>query len=76
VSTIYVAMICDRHTDPEPFLFSTAQAAIEHAKSCALEYAREPEDVEEEPINGWLYYARYSEEDSVWVLAKQVDEPS
>lgn len=74
--TVYVAMICDRHTDPEPYVFTTAEAAIDYARSCAVACAREPEDVEESAIDGWLYHATYSEEgDSVWVIAKTLDQP-
>lgn len=76
-TTVYVVMINDRHSDPEPYVFSTAERAIAYAKAKALEYARDPGDVEEEPIDGWLYHARYSvEDDSLWVLAKTVDEES
>ena len=70
---VYVAMICDRHSDPEPYVFETAVDAIAYARSEALEGARTPENVVEEQIDAWLYYARYSPEgDSVWVLEKDV----
>ena len=76
MSAIYVAMVKDRHCDPEPYVFTTPEAAIEYARSEAHEYARTPEDVEEETIDGWLYYARYScEGDSVWVVGKVLDRP-
>jgi len=72
---IYVAMICDRHTDPEPHLFSTPEAAIDFARGEAQHNARSNEDVEEHAApEGWLYYATYSgESDSVWVLEKALD---
>lgn len=71
---VFIAMIADRHTDPEPHPFSTADAAIEYARQCAHEYAHDPADIEEETIGGWLYYARYSPEgDRVWVLTKTMD---
>lgn len=74
MTTIYIAMINDRHTDPEPYPFSTAEAAIAYAKACAAEYARNPDYIEAQPIDGWLYYASYSTEgDSVWVVAKDLD---
>lgn len=74
--TVYVAMINDRHSDPEPYLFSTAAEAIDYARRCAQEYAYEPASIDETPVDGWLYHARYSEEsDVVWVLAKAVDNP-
>jgi len=73
---IYIAVINDRHTDTEPYPFSTAEAAIGYARKCAHEYARDAEDVEEEPLEGWLYYATYSGEgDSVWVVEKELDQP-
>jgi hypothetical protein len=75
VNTIYVAMIADRHDDPEPYLFETADEAIAYARRTAQAFAHEPEDVEEASVEGWLYYATYSVEgDSVWVLAKTVGE--
>jgi hypothetical protein len=74
VTTVYVAMICDRHTDPEPHVFSTADAAINYARSQAHANAHDPADVEESDIAGWLYYATYSGEgDSVWVVGKEID---
>lgn len=44
---LYVVMINDRHTDPEPYVFSTPEAAIDYARSEAHEYARTPEGVDE-----------------------------
>lgn len=69
-------MIHDRHADPDPEVFSTAEAAIEYARSWAQEYAREPEDLVESFPDGWLYCAHYGqEEDVVWVLEKELDNP-
>lgn len=75
---LYVAMICDRHTDPEPYVFSTAEAAIAYARDKATEYARDPDDLDEPQVpDGWLYYATYSgEDDSVWVIEKVLDQPA
>lgn len=69
---VYVAMIADRHTDPEPYPFTTAEAAITFAKEAARRYAHDPKDITEEEIEGWLYYARYGEDSAVWVLEKVV----
>jgi hypothetical protein len=77
-TTVYVAMICDRHADPEPYVFTTQEMAITYAATCVSEYARHPEDIEDHvpPPDGWLYYTTYSPEgDAVWVLAKQIDAP-
>lgn len=71
---VYVAMVCDRHADPEPEVFSTAEAAIAYVREYVNEYARYPEDVEEDPVEGWLFYIRWSEEgDRAWVVEKEVD---
>jgi hypothetical protein len=73
---IYIAMVNDRHVDSEPYAFSTAEAAIAYARATAESYARSTEDIEEEPVKGWLYHATYSVEgDSVWVLEKTLDDP-
>ena len=76
--TVYVAMIDDRHGDPEPFLFSSPDQAIAYARAQAMEYNHHEEGFKEHdpPPVGWLYYATYSTEgDSVWVLSKTVDDP-
>lgn len=72
---VYVVMVDDRHDDPEPFVFTTAEAAIEYARQTAIDSATRPDDVEEEPApDGWLYHARYSVEgDAVWVIEKELD---
>jgi len=73
---IYVVMVNDRHTDPEPYVFSTAERAIEYARQATQEYAHGPEDIDETlpPPAGWLYSASYSvEDDSVWVIEKELD---
>jgi hypothetical protein len=72
---VYVAMINDRHTDPEPYVFTNAHAAIDYARREAKEYTNtdHPEDYEEREVNGWLFYASYSVEgDSVWVIEKEL----
>lgn len=71
---IFIAMIRDRHSDPEPYPFTTPEAAIAFARKTAHEYALEPSDVEELETDGWLYHATYSPEgDSVWVVDKTLD---
>lgn len=73
--TVYVAMIADRHADPEPYVFSTPEAAIAYARSQAAEFAHDPDDIDESHLpKGWLYHATYSVEgDSVWVIEKELD---
>lgn len=73
---VYVAIVADRHTDTEPYVFSTADAAIKYARHAAVENSDSSTDIEEETMVGWLYYARYSEEgDAVWVIEKEIDNP-
>lgn len=72
-TTVYVAMVNDRHTDPEPHVFTTAQAAIDYARATAHQNARPGLPVEYD-IDAWLYHASYSTEgDSVWVLETTMD---
>lgn len=74
---LYVAITADRHTAPEPNVFTTAEAAIEFARNEALANARSEADIEEEPVEGRLFHARYSDEgDSVWVVQKELDTPT
>jgi hypothetical protein len=72
---VYVAMICDRHSDPTPEVFTSAGAAIDYARTWARDHAHRPDDFEEPPLpDGWLYYAEYSpESDAVWVVEKDLD---
>jgi hypothetical protein len=49
---LYVAMIADRHSDTEPYVFSTPEAAIDYARAAATEYASMPSDVREEAGRG------------------------
>lgn len=71
---VYVAVIADRHADPEFKVFSTQLEAVEYARGNADAYAYRPEDVEERTIAGSVYYASYSpESDYVSVTACRVD---
>ena len=70
-ATVYVVMINDRHSDPGAEVFTYPGDAIVYAKRIAKEYGSHPDDYEEQDIQGWLFYARYSVEgDSVWVIEK------
>jgi hypothetical protein len=73
---IYVAMVCDRHTDPHPYVFSSAELAVGFAKATAHKLAKRPEDVVEETVDGWLYCANYSVEgdDVIWVVERTLDD--
>lgn len=70
---VYVMMVDDRHSDPEPTVYASSFEAINDAASWARDHASDPDDIDESPIGGWLYHATYSSEsDSVWVLEKPV----
>lgn len=73
-ATVYVAMVADRHCDPEPYVFTTEAAAVAFARKWARDHARTPDDVEENQTpDGWLYYADHSTEgDCVWVTSKEI----
>jgi hypothetical protein len=74
IGVAYVAMVNDRHSDPEATIFTKPGDAIEWARETARELARRPEDYQEqETPEGWLFYATYSvESDCVWVLERGV----
>lgn len=77
MTTIYIAIVDDRHTDTEVYPFTTAEAAIAHARRQVEQNARSADDIEEQEIEGWLYHATYSgESDSAWVVAKELDASS
>lgn len=70
---IYIVIWQDRHTDTEAFVFSTAEKAIEFAKTKAGEFDRYGY-FEEKVIKGWLYYVCYScEGDSLRVIESEMD---
>jgi len=72
ITPVYVVMLCDRHADPEPAVFTTEAAALDRAREIAADWL-----VEDEPPAGWLYYAEHpTEDDAVWVVACTLDEPS
>lgn len=74
---VYVALINEPHSEePEPYVFSTAAAAIDYARGEAHRCAYSPQDVVEHRICDWLYHATYSPEgDAVRVQEKEVDKP-
>ena len=71
---VYVAHNSDRHKDHLVRVFKDKQDAIECAKKWATEGADEQSDIEEEVIEGWLYYALYNGEgDCVWVTEQELE---
>lgn len=78
MTTVYVAIVNDRHVDPDPWVFSTAARAVDFARTWFQDHVHpdvvDDEDVGEQEMDGWLYYASYSVEgDAVWVVEKVVD---
>jgi hypothetical protein len=83
MTTIYVAIVEDRHTDTEVHLFSTPEKAIAYAhgvlddNDMSASYV-DPDDArmsdKDLAAAGWLFYGCYSTEgDCVWVLPVTVD---
>lgn len=75
---IFQVMVDDRHTDTEALPFLNAHTAVDYAKR--LYHARLGDDEleedmgEQEPPEGWLYYAVYSTEgDCIWVVPQELD---
>lgn len=80
VTTLYVMVVNDRHTDPTPFVFSGREQAVDAARKHFGDRfdSRNADDDElgEQEIDGWLYYAKWSHEgDDVWVVERQLDGP-
>jgi len=69
---IYVTLCCDRHADPEVFVFLDRDDAIAQARLFAAKYARHPSDIEEEQLDGWEYYTQYSEEGDYARVTKEI----
>jgi hypothetical protein len=70
---VYVAVIADRHADPQVRVFSTEDEAVGYARGCAHAYAYRESDVDERDVAGYVYDAAYSESDRVSVVACRVD---
>jgi hypothetical protein len=75
---LYAAICSDRHIDTVVRVFDTPEKAIAYAKAFVKENCRYPEYIEEEQIDGCLYYSTYStEEDFVMVEETWLnDEPA
>lgn len=70
---IHLVILEDRHIDTMVYPYQNKDQAIERAEEIASKHCRHPEDFEEEEIEGWLYYARYScEGDSVRVVEAEL----
>lgn len=74
---LFLAHCLDRHIDPVIRVFDTAEGAIAFAKKFIQEEARHPDQIEEEPVKGWLYHATYSSEgDHVYVTETTLNDAS
>lgn len=69
---LYVAICCDRHYDPELRVFSTPDKAIAYARRFIVVSAAHPERIEEDPTDGYLFWARFSVEGGDWVGVEEV----
>lgn len=80
---VYIAMVSDRHTEPEARVFSTSEKAIAFASSIIEENRASADKVDPKDavgLNdimraaGWIFYACYSTEgDAVWVVKSELD---
>ena len=77
---VYVVVLEDRHSDPECFVFATAELAVAYAKQVVTEYDKglcRPENLfsSHDPSGKpYIYYHSLSvESDCVWVVAKEVN---
>jgi hypothetical protein len=69
-TALYVVMVSDRHTDPEPHLFATEEAALAYARQAADGWLVELLGGHD----GWLYYAEHpTESDSIWVIERTIE---
>ena len=71
-SKVYVVILRDTHFGTEAEVFYDSISAINYARSHALNYAVDLDDVVEQDIDGTLYYARYHPDSSVWVVEKEM----
>ena len=77
---VYVVVLEDRHSDPECFVFATAELAVAYAKKIVEEYDNGPHPLDEfygllDPSGKpYIYYHSLSvESDCVWVVEKEVN---
>jgi hypothetical protein len=66
---VYVVMVCDRHDDPDPVLFTDERSALDEARAAAQDLGCA---VQTTP-DGWLFLATHVEGDSVWVVEKELN---
>lgn len=70
MNTVFVVMVNDMHSDPEPHLFAAEDDALAFARKTAHGWLNEDDAGDD---LGWLYYATHpTEEDSIWVQRKVV----
>ena len=79
LTTCYIAIGSDRHTDTTAHVFSDKMAAIEWARKQAREmdsFGELTEKLNSAMIqDGWVYYGCYScEVDSIYVVERKIDE--
>jgi hypothetical protein len=72
---IYIAVCCNRHTDDDIKLFTTAEAAIVYCQNFIRDQEARPCDVEEQDVSeNWIYYCLYTAEgDSVRVEVAELE---
>jgi len=69
---VYVVMIDDKHAETDCELFYSEQEAIDYAKHYVREEGGKEADFVENDDTGFLYSARYREENAVWVTKRSL----
>lgn len=74
--SVFVVMVCDRHSDPTPYVFTGRETALAFARGEAADYVEgTPYELEESDIPDWIYYVSWGAEgDALWVQEVEVDE--
>lgn len=75
---LYIAHCIDRHIDPVIRVFDTFDGALGFVKDwLQKETANTQRQIEEDEVDGWLYYASYSsEDDHVYVTETTLNDAS
>lgn len=72
---VFVVMVCDRHTDPDPVVFAERRDAVAWARSYVEESDGQHRRLTaQQREGGWLYHGEWSTEgeDYVYVMMREV----
>ena len=69
---IYLVVIDDTHADIDVIPFYSKEKAIQYAKDIVERNCSSLEDLEEEVIEGWLFFCNYTPESFIFVIEKEI----